>query len=149
MISNDGLQQVVTILGSSPEVNDQIERQVLDLVGDSTLTERLVEWIPEVFGFVLVSRKANIELSDTFSAKSRNGDWVEIPLDAEPIWKAVTPIAMAMLHSGPKQVFRNIAVQSAIIDAVNKVRNAGDSIEGGTWSIVSNGIPAEVYTGQV
>jgi hypothetical protein len=148
MISDDELQRVVAILGSAAAQDDEMEGRVTQLVGDSMLAQRLVEWIPEIFGFVLVSHIGKMNLAKTFSAKSTRGDWVEIPLDAEPICKAAAPIAIAMFHSGPREAFRNIAERSAIVDATNKALNDGKSIEGATWATALNGIPAEVYTGR-
>jgi hypothetical protein len=149
MISEDRLQQVVAILGSTAAQDVAMEAKVLELVGDKILAQRLLDWIPEVFGLVLVSHIGNVNPPRTFSAKSSEGHWVEISLDAEPIFKAVVPIAMAMFHSGPKDAFRCIAQRSAILDTANNALNAGASLDGATLSgpaLMS--IPAEVYAKQ-
>jgi hypothetical protein len=121
MIPEDQLQHVVAILGSTAAQDVAMESNVQELVADKILAQRLLDWIPEVFGLVLVSHIGKVNLPRTFSAKSSGGRWVEISLDAEPIFKAVVPIAMAMFHSGPRDAFRNIAERSAILDTANKV----------------------------
>lgn len=149
MIPEDQLQRVVTILGSTAARDDAMESNVQELVADKILAQRLLDWIPEVFGLVLVSHIGKVNLPRTFSAKSSDGRWVEISLDAEPIFKAVVPIAMAMFHSGPRDAFRNIAERSAILDTANKALNAGASLEGAYLSGPALiGIPAEVYAKQ-
>jgi hypothetical protein len=149
MIPEDQLQHVVTILGSTAAQDVAMESKVQELVADKILAQRLLDWIPEVFGLVLVSHIGKVNLPRTFSAKSSDGRWVEISLDAEPIFKAVVPIAMAMFHSGPRDAFRNIAERSAILDTANNALNAGASLEGATLSGPALiGIPAEVYAKQ-
>ena len=146
MISEDQLKQVVAILGSTAAQDVEVENKVLELVADKILAQRLLDWIPEVFGLVLVSHIGKVNLPRTFSAKNSDGRWVEISLDAEPIFEAVMPIAMAMFQSGPRDNFRNIAERSAILDTANNALNAGASLEGATLSGPALiGIPAEVY----
>jgi len=148
MISDDDLQRVVSILGSAAVQNEEMESTVLQVVGANILAQRSIEWIPEIFGFVLVSHIGKMNFAETFSAKSTKGDWVKIPVNAEPICKAVAPIAMTMFHSGPREAFRNIAERSAIVDATNKALNAGELIDGAIFATALIGIPAEVYTGR-
>src|SRR5262249_12705685 len=125
---------------------DEQERRVLELVEDPMMARRLIDWIPEAFGLVLAAHIGKLEFSNTFSAKNRWGNWVTIEVSREPIFAAAAKHVIAMLHSGPRDAYRTIAERSALLDAVNKALNAGDSIEGARWSGPAlNGIPAEVY----
>ena len=146
MVRADQLQHVVAIIGSDGMKEDEMEAGVVELVADSTMARRLIDWIPEVFGLVLVSHIGKVNLPKTFTAKASNGRWLEISLEAEPIFGATLPIAMAMFHSGPRNVFRNIAERSAVLSAANRLLNAGSSIEGATLSGPALiGIPADIY----
>lgn len=140
------LRKAIEILGSESTDEDAIEAQVEALVGDPMLARRLVSWIPEAFGIVLVSHLGKVNLPKTFSAKSAAGKWVRLDLDAEPIFRGTLPLAAAMFKSGPRETFRNIATRSSALDAANNLLNAGGSIDGATLAgpaLID--IPAEVY----
>src|SRR6185312_1979337 len=120
----------ISLLGQTGTPPDEEERRVLQLVADPMIARRLIAWIPEAFGFVLAAHIAKVEFTNTFSAKNKQGTWVTIEINREPIFAAALRAATSMFHSGPRDVYQAIAYRSAALAAVNKALNAGDSIEG-------------------
>lgn len=144
--STEQLQAAIAILGSGESAETSTAR-IEGLVNDPMLANRLATWIPEVFGLVLVSHLGKVHLPKSFSAKSATGNWQELDLSLEPIFGSALPLAAAMFHSGPRDVFENLATRSAVVNAANNLLNAGSHIDGATLSGPALiGIPAEVYT---
>jgi len=147
---NNDIDQLVaatiTLLGDSETSPADLERRVLGLTEDAMLARRLIDWIPETFGIVLVSRMGKVAFSGTFSAKNQEGKWVKINMDSEPIHASAMRAALEMLHSGSRESYERIVGRSSILAVVNKALNAGESIDGMTLSGPAFiGIPAEVY----
>jgi hypothetical protein len=136
----------ITLLRDPENSPEDLERLVLGLTDDAMLARRLIDWIPETFAIVLVSHMGKVAFSGTFSAKNREGKWVEINMHSEPIHASAMRAALEMLHSGPRESFERIMSRSSILAVVNKALNAGESIDGMTLSGPAFiGIPAEVY----
>lgn len=146
-IPEETVQAAIAIIGSSGIEDEQIERDVRALVTDDMTARRLIDWIPEAFGIVLVSHISNkIILPKTFSAKSTAGKWVELPFETEPIFVTALQIAQTMIHDGPKEVFQNVSLRSSMTNTVNNALNSGVSLDGACMSGPALiGIPAEVY----
>jgi hypothetical protein len=145
-VSVEQLQSAIAILGCGEPGETAIAARIAELVGDPTIAMRLSAWIPEVFGIVLASHLGRISLPKTFSAKSSDGEWLELELDAEPIFKSTLPLALAMFHSGPRDTFHKVAVRSSVLLATNNLLNAGGSLDGATLSGPALiGIAAEIY----
>ena len=111
------------------------------------LARRLIDWIRETFGTVLVSHLKGISFSKTFEARDTQGRWQSIPYSSEPIFGAAVVIGQAMCHSGPRGKFQKIAHHSAIFDTVNNALNASASLDGAVMSgpaLLS--IPADIYS---
>jgi hypothetical protein len=145
-VSDLQVQEVAAIIGSEDITVDDIETRVVVLVQDPMLARRLIDWIPEAFGIVLISHMATVTLPLTFSAKNKRGDWVQFDLKVEPIFQRATLLAMQIFHEGPRESFSNIARRSALLDAANRALNHGDSLDGAVLSGPALiGIPAEVY----
>lgn len=146
-VSIEQLERAIAILGSDDIAETEVDARIGELVHDPMLAQRLVSWIPETFGLVLVLHLGKLQLPKTFSAKSSDGAWVQIELEAEPIFRNTLPLAIAMFHSGPQNAFRHIATRSAVLNAANNLLNAGGSIDGAALSGPALiGIPAEIYT---
>jgi hypothetical protein len=147
--SIEQLQDVIGILGSGDGDEAALAARVETLVKDPMLARRLIAWIPEVFGMVLVSHLGKVNLPESFSAKSSAGKWLELNLEVEPIFRSTLPLAAAMFHTGPRDTFRNIAMRSSVLNAADNLLNAGASIDGATLSgpaLID--IPADVYEKQ-
>jgi hypothetical protein len=146
-ISHETVHAAIAIIGTSEVDDEQIERDVRALVSDDMTARRLIDWIPEAFGIVLVSHISNkIILPKTFSAKTAAGKWIQLPLQTEPIFVTALQIAQTMFHEGPKEVFQNVSLRSAMTNTVNDALNSGASLDGGCMSGPALiGIPADVY----
>ena len=143
-----GLETLTKIsdLAASDLSQEQYENAVLDLVGDRTLAQRIIDWLPEAFGFILVGHMGNLTLPTTFQARDTAGDWVEIPLSKEPILAEALDLASRVFHNGPKDVFSSLALRSAVVDVVNNALNAGASLEGARLApLAMHGLSAEIY----
>lgn len=140
------LEEVAAIVGAEGFNDEQLEARLVAFVRDPMLARRLMDWLPEAFGMVLVSHMDTVSLPTTFSAKNNRGDWVEFDLTVEPIFASAIRLATHMLHNGPRDTFSNIALRSAMVEAANRALNAGESLKGASLSGPAlTGIPAETY----
>jgi hypothetical protein len=145
-ISSSLVERAANIVGADGISDADIEANVLALAGDALLARRLIDWLPEAFGLVLLPHVARVALPTTFSAKSATGRWMDFELQAESIFPIATCLGEAMYRSGPRNTFHNIAVRSSIVATVNKALDDVKSIDGATLSgLALIGIPAEAY----
>jgi hypothetical protein len=145
-VTSDIIARAVDILGADDLSEDEVESRVAGLVADSMTATRLIDWIPEAFGFVWVSQLSTTTMPTAFGAQKASGEWEESPLTSEPIFTAALPIAQAMLKDGPHAMFHKISTQSCLANAFRRSLDKGCPIDGG----VLEGpcllrIPAEVY----
>ena len=115
--------------------------RAIAIAGSHALAMRAVNWLPEAFGLVAMSRIDGLVLPTTFSARGLDGAWHQFPLSAEPIYaQAVT------LGLDPAVPFRAIAEQSSCVHAVDRALNSGASLIGARLSGPAMvGIGAEAY----
>jgi len=146
-VSPELIDQSILIMGRSGIVQEEIESEVLMIAGDKMVARRLIDCIQEAFGLVLVSHiSSELVLPTTFSAKTENGDWLWFKWSVEPVFIAAFAAGLRIYHNGPRDVFQNIAVRSAMLNTVNNLLNSGGKIEGAVLSgPVMLGIPAEIY----
>lgn len=133
-------------MGSEGIDDDDVETRVAALVQDPMLARRLIDWLPEAFGIVLISHMGTVTSPDTFSAKNKSGEWVQFDLKAEPIFELATRLAMRIFHEGPRSTFSNIVGRSALLAAASRGLDDGESLDGASLGgLAMLGIPAEVY----
>lgn len=144
--SEELLQKAIAVLGRDGISKDEIEVEIAALAQEQMLVRRLIDWLPEVFGIVLISHTVDIQLPDTFSAQDKHGNWFRLEFKLEPIIQMAGKVATEMYHAGPRNTFSNIAFRSALLGAVNNAFNESGSFNGGYLSGPALiGIPAEVY----
>lgn len=140
------LQQAIALIAQEGLGDDDIEQRMTALATEPMLARRLIDWLPEAFGLVLVSHMDGVELPTRFSASDRNGRWHEFEFAAEPIFAPAMNLAMQMYQAGPRQSFARIAQRSSIVDAVSRALEQCGSLEGTRLSGPALvGIPAEIY----
>ncbi len=146
-VKEETIAAAIEILGSAGIEYGDVERLIRELVSDDMTSRRLIDWIPEAFGFVLVSHlSSKIVLPTTFSAKADSGRWVTLKLTDEPIFTTSLQMAQQMFHNGPREIFQNIALRSAMTNTANNALNAGTSLDGAVFSGPALiGIPANLY----
>ena len=145
-VSTEDIQRAISQLGEGERRDLEIEIAIGRFASDKMTVRRLIDWIPEAFGYVLLPHVGDVDLPATFSAKAKDGTWKEFPFDREPIFGEAVKIASAMYRDGPRTVFSNVAKRSCMVDAVNKALNAGAPIAGARMSGPKMlGIPAEFY----
>lgn len=145
-ISAELVQRTISLLGEGERRDTEIEIGVACFAPDKLAARRLIDWIPEAFGCVLLPHVADIVLPTTFSAKAADGTWKDFPFDREPIFGLAVQIGMAMYHENSRGVFSAVAKRSSMVDGVNQALNAGDSLAGAKMSgLKMLGIPAEFY----
>jgi hypothetical protein len=145
-VPTEAIHKAIAVLGVEGIAESKVEANIASFAKDKMVARRLIDWIPEAFGIVLVSHIGKINLPATFSARSSDGQWKQFEFKVEPIFGEALRLAADMYHTGDRSAFGSIAKRSSMVDVVNKVLNAGDSIDGATLSGPALiGIPAEVY----
>jgi hypothetical protein len=145
-ISDAQLADAAAIMGAAGATDDSIEAGVGALLEDRLAVRRVIDWLPEAFALVVIPQIGPINLPTTFSARAKNGRWVELGFDAEPIVQSARRLGAEMYRVGSREVFANIALRSALLVAVNKALNAKCDLEGMVLSGPALiGVPAEVY----
>lgn len=145
--SEQQIRQTIAVMGRDGISDADLETEVGALLGESMLARRMLDWLPEIFGMVLVAHmEDDITLPKTFSAQNWRGDWVEMEFDVEPLFQPTLCIAMEMYHSGPREAFGNIAMRSAAVSAVSRALEQNQSLDGASLSGPALiGVPAEIY----
>ena len=145
-VSIEDIQRTVSQLGEGERRDVEIEIAVGRFAGDKMTVRRLVDWIPEAFGFVLLPHVADLILPTTFTAKSKDGSWHEFAFDREPIFGQAVTIAADLYRDGPRMVFSATAKRSKMLGLVNDALNEGRSLTGAKIAgpAMAN-IPAEFY----
>lgn len=142
------VREAIEVLAKYAGQPDLVEAEILSLAGDADLARRLIDWIPEAFGAVLIGHmELGLNLPQTFTAKNVQGHWQEFPLSAEPIFVEAVDAASVYYHEGPRDVFAALAPAGCMVDAVNRALNAGADLAGASLAgPVMLGIPAETYS---
>lgn len=145
-VSDEQLEEVAALIGAQSTVDEAMEAAVVALVQDAMLARRMIDWLPEAFGMVLIAHIDKVTLPATFSARNRNGKWQQFAMSVEPIVGRALALATHMYHNGPRERFSHIARRSALVSVVNQALNEGLSLDD---SVLSGpaliGIPAEIY----
>ena len=148
LVSTETVCAAVEILGECENVNDEVERRIRSLVAEELTMIRLIDIIPEAFGWVTASHlpgASAMTLPTTFSVKDAAGEWQSFPIKNEPIFVDAIKIAQHIFHNGPRHIFKNNADRSGLLDAVSKFLDKGGCLEGSTGSLTFFGLPASLY----
>lgn len=146
LVSEELLLKAIDVIGRDGISDDEIEVEILVLAQEQMLARRLIDWLPEIFGIILVSHMGEIQLPTTFSAKNKRGKWIELEFKVEPLVQIASMVATDIYHAGPRNTFSNIALRSCMVDAVNRALNESRSLVGAQLSGPAlMGIPAEIY----
>lgn len=142
----DLLERVVRIMADDGLSEAERNQKVLDCVGDPGLAKRAVEWLPEAFGWVLLSRVPDVRVPRTFHVRDTKGGWHEYDFSAEPLFREAVLLANEMAGPGAKGLFEKLALSSSLVASLNAALNAGADIRG---AVVSGpafvNLPAEIY----
>ncbi len=148
-VSEELLQRVVSLLGEGDRRDAEIVVSVARLVPDKLTARRLIDWIPEAFGYVLLPHVADMALPASFTAKASDGSWKTFSFDREPIFGQTVPIATQMYRENPRGVFSAVARRSTMVAVVNQLLDSGKSLSGATLAGPAiAAIPAEFYDGK-
>ncbi len=146
-IAPEIVERAVQILGTEGISEDDIEAQIAVLVSDPMEARRLIDWIPEAFGIVLVAHLGDLVLPKQFSALNAKGKEQLFPFTSEPIFLLALQMAQVAYHNGPSKSFQNVAFRSSTVRSVDNLLSAGGSLDGAVCSGPALiGIPAEVYS---
>ena len=145
-ISADLVQRTISLLGEGERRDTEIEIGVARFAPDKLTARRLIDWIPEAFGYVLLPHVGDMSLPTSFSAMAKDGTWREFAFDREPIFGQAVQIATQMYRDNPRGVFSAVARRSAMLAPVNDLLNEGRSIKGmKVAGPAMAAIPAEFY----
>jgi len=140
------IQRTISLLGEGERRDTEIEIGVARFAPDRLAQRRLIDWIPEAFGYALLPHVGDLSLPTTFSAKAKDGTWREFPFDREPVFAQAVQIANEMYRDNPRGVFSAVAKRSAMLAPVNDLLNEGRSVTGvKVAGPTMAGIPAEFY----
>ena len=145
-VSDEDIQRTISQLGEGDRRDTEIEIAVRRFAPDPLVMRRLIDWVPEAFGFVLLPHVADIVLPTTFQARAKDGTWKEFAFDREPIFGQAVTIAAAMYKENPRGVFSAVAKRSAMVQTVNATLNDGRKVDGTKVAgpAMAN-VPAEFY----
>ena len=142
----ESIQRTISQLGEGDRRDMEIEIAVGRYANDKPTMRRLIDWIPEAFGYVLLPHVADLVLPTTFAARAKDGTWKEFAFDREPIFGQAVTIAADMYRDNPRGIFSAVAKRSLMVAAVNKSLDAGQSLSGAKIAGPQmTGIPAEFY----
>ena len=145
-ISAELIQRTIALLGEGERRDTEIEIGVARFAPDKLAQRRLIDWIPEAFGYVLLPHVGDMTLPTTFTAKARDGTWREFAFDREPVFGQAVQIADEMYRDKPRGVFSALAKRSTMLAPVNDLLNTGRSLKGvKVDGPAMGGIPAEFY----
>ena len=145
-VTDELLQRAISLLGEGERRDAEILVSVARLVPDKLTAHRLIDWIPEAFGYVLLPHVGDLRLPAAFTARAKDGGWREFSFDREPIFAQTVAIATAMYADNPRGVFSLVAKRSTMVQAVNAVLNEGRSAKGiAVAGPAIAGVPAEFY----
>jgi len=148
-VSPEVLAAAIEILGTTGISKEETENRMRAIADDPMQARRLIDFIPEAFGLVLLAHNGKPIWPTKFSALDTKGESRSFPLAVEPIFDSAIEAAQSMFHEDRPECFQNIACRSAIMGAANNLLKAGGSIDG---AVVSGpallGIPAEIYPEQ-
>ena len=140
------LQRTISLLGEGERRDTELEIGVARFAADRMTARRLIDWIPEAFGYVLLPHVADLTLPTTFAVKASDGTWKEFSFDREPIFGQAVTMASEMYRDSPRGVFSHIAKRSAMVAAVNMALASGQSLAGAKIAgPAMAAIPAEFY----
>lgn len=146
-LNRDKLREIARLMISTTAMSDQTWSKIVSVAGgDKSLAKRAMEWLPEAFGYVLLSHIPQVQLPNSFHVRSADGQWHEIDFSAEPIAKEAIELAMEVFHSGQREFFERLAAGSALVTTMNSALNSGADISGAqmTGPVFVN-LPAEEY----
>lgn len=141
------LKRAIDLIGQDGLSDDDIQQRILALVQEPVLAQRLIAWLPEAFGLVLISGMDGVDPPAAFTARDRRGRWREFAFDAEPLLPMALVLANEMFVAGPRFSFGRIAQRSAMVAAVSQVLQQDGSLHGARicGPALAN-VEAEVYT---
>lgn len=131
------VDEIIDIIGQEQHVGIDAIRRMGEIVNNPEDITRFLNIIPEAFGIVLISHTQDsdgIVMPDTFFVHGSANDWVELPMDAEPIFRAATIRAQHIYHNGPRSTFQNISERSALLSAFSDALAAEANLEGAQLS---------------
>ncbi|NUO77061.1 MAG: hypothetical protein HOQ32_13715 [Lysobacter sp.] len=141
------LKRAIDLIGQDGLSDDDIQQRIAVLVDEPVLAQRLIAWLPEAFGLVLISGMDGVDPPAAFTARDRRGRWREFAFDAEPLLPMALVLANEMFIAGPRYSFGRIAQRSAMVAAVSQVLQQDGNLLGARISGPAiAGVPAEVYS---
>lgn len=145
-VSDEDIQRTISQLGEGDRRDTEIEIAVRRFAPDPLTLRRLIDWVPEAFGYVLLPHVADLVLPTTFTARARDGTWKTFAFDREPVFGKAVTLAAAMYKDNPRGVFSAVAKRSALVKAANEALDAGKSLDGVQLpGPAITGVPAEFY----
>ncbi|QQL45524.1 hypothetical protein [Sulfuriroseicoccus oceanibius] len=145
-MSKATISAAVEIIGRDGITEEEIEDEVLALVGDPLVARRLIDWVPEVFGRVLVASMGRVTVVKEFEVQDERGEWRRLPFESEPIVAVAQQRARELGAQSPNDLFLKVALRSAVASAVADAIKEGHPLTGssiGGPSFVT--LPASVY----
>lgn len=145
-LNEDKLTELARILTLDNLSQQERSQRMLDCAGDSLLVKRAADWLPEAFGWVLLSHMPDVRVPTTFRVRDSDGRWHEHEFSKEPMFRDAVLLASKMAHSGSGGLFEKLALRSSMLSAVNSALNEGADIEGAAISGPAFvNLPAEIY----
>jgi hypothetical protein len=140
------LEAIAKLMASSSSWEVEAWPEIVSIAGEQSLARRATEWLPEAFGYVLLSHIPEVQLPKSFHVKSADGSWHEFKFAVEPIAADAISLAMQIFHSGERELFEKLALRSALVTTVNSSLNSNaDLVDAKLTGPAFLTLPAELY----
>jgi len=129
-LNQETLRRIALILADRNASQQEIAERVAELVPDKATAQRAKDWLPEAFGWLLISDMPDAVPPRSFHVRTEAGVWKELPMQAEPLFDACLRLADQMIRDGLKEEFGVLACGSSIVNALDNLLNAGAELRG-------------------
>jgi hypothetical protein len=132
MITRDHLLTAVRVFGERPAGSDALADALIAAGFGRLEAEMLAVFLPLAFGRVALENVGRIDFGETVSARTRRGQWIQIPLREVPTYVAALALARESYRTGilAEGQFAAVAGWSAEVHAANDVLYKGSPIDG-------------------
>jgi hypothetical protein len=145
LVTRDRLLAAVRVFGERPADTDALVDALIAAGFGNLESEMLAVFLPLAFGRVALERVGRIDFVETVSARTRRGQWVNIPLHDVPTYVAALALARESYRTRilAEGQFAAVAGWSAEVNVVSDALYKELSIDGAALATALHRVSAE------